>query len=109
MARLANLSSSQPFRLFKRDVGVSLQRFVELERMKYAKRLLAINRLSIKEVAAQVVFDNPFYFSRRFAKVVGVAPTEFRQELLNDPERPLHPYSYFMGLITVNNTYGSAP
>ncbi len=108
IAHLANLSYSQLFRLFKRHVGCSLQQYIELERFAHAKRLLAINRLSIKEIALQVGYENPLYFSRRFRKLAGISPSEYRVELMVDPERPLHPYSYFMGLVTTERTYGSS-
>lgn len=108
LARLANLSHCQLFRLFKRHLGLSLQQYVEHERIAYAKRLLTLNQLSIKEVAVQVGYTSQLYFSRRFQKAVGVSPTQFRAEQLADPEKALHPYSYYMGIITVERTYGSS-
>ncbi|HRU71331.1 MAG TPA: AraC family transcriptional regulator [Kiritimatiellia bacterium] len=107
LARLANLSYCQLFRLCKLHLGLSLQQFIERERIAYAKRLLTLNHLSVKEVAAQVGYANQLYFSRRFQRAVGVSPTRFRADQLADPEKPLHPYSYYMGLATTERTYGS--
>ena len=107
LARLANLSYCQLFRLFKSHLGRSPQQFIEQERLDYAKRLLTLNRLSIKEVAAQVGFANQLYFSRRFQKATGLSPTQYRALQQADPERSLHPYSYYMGLATTDRSYGS--
>jgi AraC family transcriptional regulator of arabinose operon len=107
LARLANLSYCQLFRLFKSQLGLSPQQYIEAQRIEVAKRLLATNRLSVKEIAAQVGFVNQLYFSRRFQKATGLSPTQHRAAALADPERPLHPYSYVMGLTTTPATYGS--
>lgn len=107
LARLANLSYCQLFRLFKREFGLSPQQYIEQQRVDYAKKLLRVNRLTVKEVAAQVGFSNQLYFSRRFQKATGFSPTQYRENCLADPEKALHPYSYFMGLTTTDRTYGS--
>lgn len=107
LARLANLSYCQLFRLFKRHLGVSVQQYVEQQRIDYAKRLLSLNRLSIKEVAAQVGFKNQLYFSRRFQKAMGVSPSRYRADQLADPEKALHPYSYQAAIYTTEKIYGS--
>jgi|GEM_PF-1381173 len=107
LARLAHLSYCQLFRLFKRQLGQSPQQYIEQQRIEYAKRLLTLNRLAIKEVAAQVGFANQLYFSRRFQKVTGLSPTQYRTNQLADPEKALHPYSYDKGLYTTPLTYGS--
>jgi len=107
LARLASLSYCQLFRLFKRELGLSPQQYIEQQRISCAKKLLSADRLTVKEVAAQVGFSNQLYFSRRFQKATGLSPTQYRVNCLADPERALHPYSYFMGLVTTGQTYGS--
>lgn len=107
LARLANLSYSQFFREFKRRVGQSPQSYIEEQRIAFAKRLLASSRLSVKEVAFQSGFKNQLYFSRRFKKAAGMAPSQYRASCRSDPERTLHPYSYYMGIISIDRTYGS--
>lgn len=107
LARLANLSYCQLFRLFKQHLGLSPQQYIERERIDYAKKLLTLNRLSIKEIAAQTGFANQLYFSRRFLRATGLSPSQFRSNLRADPERALHPYSYEAGLFVTNQSYGS--
>ncbi len=107
LARLANFSYSQFFREFKRRTGRSPQKYIEQQRIDYAKRLLATNRLSVKEIAFQAGFNNQLYFSRRFQKATGMSPSQYRASCLTDPERALHPYSYYMGISTSERVYGS--
>lgn len=107
LARLAGLSYCQLFRLFKNQFGLSPQQYIERQRIAYASHLLRLNHVSIKEVAARAGFANQLYFSRRFQKITGQSPTQFRENLRADPERPLHPYSYEAGLYTTPHTYGS--
>ena len=107
LARLANLSYCQLFRLFKTQFGLSPQQYIERQRIGVAKRLLTVSRLSIKEIASQAGFGNQLYFSRRFQKATGLSPTQYRANALADPERALHPYSYLMGITTTPATYGS--
>jgi AraC-like DNA-binding protein len=107
LAHLAHLSYSQLFRQFKRHVGVSPQQYVERQRLDYAKSLLTLNHLSVKEVAAQAGYPNQLYFSRRFQKATGRSPSQYRTDRLADPERPLHPYSYEPGTYITPHTSGS--
>jgi AraC family transcriptional regulator of arabinose operon len=107
LSRLANLSYCQLFRLFKRHLDLSPQQYIERQRVEYAKKLLSLNHLSIKEVALQIGFVNPLYFSRRFQKATGLSPSQYRLNRLADPERALHPYSYHMGIAITERTYGS--
>jgi AraC family transcriptional activator of pobA len=46
-----------------------------------AKRLLLHSEVSVAEVADQVAFEDPAYFSRAFKKHTGRTPLEFRQSL----------------------------
>ncbi len=107
LARLANLSYCQLFRLFKQHLGMSPQQYIEQQRIDYAKKLLTLNRLSIKEVAAQTGFTNQLYFSRRFLRATGCSPSQFRSNQRADPEKALHPYSYEAGLYVTPKSYGS--
>ncbi len=81
LAETAHASSSHFFVLFKRWAGSSpIDYFIRL-RMEQAGRLLATTSLSVKEIAADLGYDDPFYFSRVFKSVHGVAPSDYRQSL----------------------------
>jgi AraC family transcriptional regulator of arabinose operon len=48
--------------------------------MGQAGQLLRLTGLGIAEVAAEVGYDDPFYFSNRFHRYSGKSPTQFRQQ-----------------------------
>jgi AraC-like DNA-binding protein len=78
LAAQANISPSHFFALFKRQMGCApIDYFIHL-RMQHACRLLDETVLSVKEVAATLGYDDPFYFSRIFKSVNQVAPSEYR-------------------------------
>jgi transcriptional regulator GlxA family with amidase domain len=78
LAARANVSPSHFFALFKRQIGCApIDYFIRL-RMQHACRLLDETGLSVKEVAAALGYDDPFYFSRIFKSVNRVAPSEYR-------------------------------
>jgi len=78
LAAQVNISASHFFALFKRQTGCApIDCFIRL-RMQHACRLLDETELSVKEVAATLGYDDPFYFSRIFKSVNRVAPSEYR-------------------------------
>jgi AraC-like DNA-binding protein len=71
-------SSSHFFSLFRQKTGMSpVDYFIHLKIQK-ACQLLDLTQLRVKEVAAHIGYDNAYYFSRLFAKVMEVPPREYR-------------------------------
>ena len=70
------MSASHLRHLFRAQTGDSLRQFHELQRLRRAKDLLAMSRLTVgREIAHELGFDNPFYFTLRFKKYTGENPT----------------------------------
>jgi transcriptional regulator GlxA family with amidase domain len=78
LAAKANFSPSHYFVLFKRRIGSAPIDYFTRMRMQRAGRLLCETDLSVKEVAAKLGYDDPFYFSRVFKSVNHMAPSDFR-------------------------------
>jgi AraC family transcriptional regulator of arabinose operon len=78
LARHCGLSSSRLSHLFKQQMQVTPRQFSEKLRLDLASQLLANTGLSVREVAFQAGFDDPLYFSRRFALAFGRTPGEAR-------------------------------
>ncbi len=80
LARACYMSVSRLAHLFREQVGISPQQYLEQQRILRARQLLDSTSRPIQNVAADVGFDNPFYFSLRFKKHTGVSPTEYRTQ-----------------------------
>ena len=82
LAAMACVSPSHYFALFKRRTGSAPMDYFTHLRMERARRLLESTNHSVKEVAAALGYDDPFYFSRVFKGVNRMAPSFYRQQQL---------------------------
>lgn len=82
MAELAGLSSFHFARAFKRSFGVPPHRYHTHRRIERAKTLLAVPTATVTEVALAVGFAETSSFSTAFRKATGLAPSDFRREVL---------------------------
>jgi len=77
IAKLAYVSKSNFFKMFKDELGTSPNDFILQERINRAKELLA-GQISIKETAYQTGFSDTNYFTRVFKQLVGVTPKSYQ-------------------------------
>jgi len=78
LAARANISLSHYFALFKCRTGCSPIGYFTRLRMDRACHLLEGTSLTVKEVAAALGYEDPFYFSRVFKSINEVAPSRYR-------------------------------
>jgi transcriptional regulator GlxA family with amidase domain len=78
LARRVNLSRSRLTHLFRAEVGCSPARYLREARLDRARHLVEETLLSIKEIMAQVGFNDPSHFSRDFSKRHGASPRRIR-------------------------------
>ena len=64
-------------------VGESPGDFIKRIRLSKANNLLKINAGNISEIALEVGFDNPAYFSECFKKQFGITPSKFQSTFTN--------------------------
>ena len=79
LERALGMSRSQIFRKVKALTGASPSVFVRSIRLHKAKALLRESALTIAEIAYDVGFSTPAYFSTTFLEEFGKTPSEFRQ------------------------------
>lgn len=77
MARICGMSPSQFSRAFKQEYGLTFQDFLLRYRVQQACKFLAAPVANIADVAYNVGFSDPSYFTRIFKRFVGVAPSEY--------------------------------
>jgi transcriptional regulator GlxA family with amidase domain len=84
LSAIAGMSVSHFSFLFKRATGCAPIEYFIRARMRRACELLEETTLNVKEVAASMGYDDPFYFSRLFKSVNGLAPREYRNVKARD-------------------------
>jgi AraC-like DNA-binding protein len=80
MAKAVGVSEGYLGRIFQQELGLSPMEYLNRYRIKEAKVLLNQTSASITDIAAQVGFDDPAYFSRAFRKQVGFSPRAYRKQ-----------------------------
>ena len=68
-------------KLFKKETGLTPVAYLSKLRIQKACRMLCEYTMSIGEIAASVGFDDAFYFSRKFKKIMGISPSEYKKDL----------------------------
>ena len=76
-----NISITSFNRLCKKYFQHSFITILNLKRVASAKNKLFLSNAPIKDIAYQVGYNDPLYFSRVFRKYTAVSPKEFRKQL----------------------------
>jgi transcriptional regulator GlxA family with amidase domain len=107
LVAMANVSTSHFFVLFKRRTGCPpIDYFIRL-RMHRACELLEAGSPHVKEVAAALGYDDPFYFSRVFKSVNRIAPSEYRLKQKQPDGAPVERHILPASFPFVGNGHGS--
>jgi AraC-like DNA-binding protein len=87
LAKAVHLSSGRLAHLFKSELGVSPQRYLNNIRLDKAKEHLELGDLSVKEIAAEIGIASVSRFCRSFKARFGLTPNEYRKTHLRlDPK-----------------------
>ena len=83
LSKLYHYSPSRFSSLFKQKTGYApIDYFLQMK-MQKASQQLDFTKQSIKEIASNFGFEDPYYFSRRFTKVIGMPPSKYRSNNKN--------------------------
>ncbi|MHA6483321.1 helix-turn-helix domain-containing protein [Paenibacillus sp. strain BS8-2] len=77
LAESLQLNYSYMSRVFSREAGMSIRRFIMEAKVKEAIRLFSESRLHISQISEKLGYNNPYYFTRVFKQVTGYSPTEY--------------------------------
>ncbi|SFK99165.1 AraC-type DNA-binding protein [Paenibacillus sp. 1_12] len=78
-AREFNYNPDYLSRLFKKEMGMNMQEYIQKVKVDRAKDELGRTDLTIKEIAQRLGFDDEKYFMKVFRKHQQMTPTEFRR------------------------------
>lgn len=81
VARAVNTSTFYFCKMFKKATGLTFTEYLGRVRVERAKALLLNPHARVSEVAFEVGFQSLSQFNRVFKRIVGLAPTEYRERL----------------------------
>ena len=66
-------------KLFKEAYGITILTYLEQKRITQAKNLLRFTAMTMEEIGEAIGMKDANYFSRRFKKIEGMSPREYRK------------------------------
>lgn len=79
LSKEMHLSSTQMYRKLKALTGIPPNKFIRRFRLQHSLDLLQNSSMNIAEIAYEVGFSDPNYFSRAFSEEFGKTPSEIRK------------------------------
>jgi len=65
--------------LFSSIEGITIEKYVILQKIERAKELLVYDELTLNEIAFQLDYSSAQYLSSQFKKITGLTPTHFKK------------------------------
>ena len=87
LEQLSKLFYISPYHLshmFKSKTGYSLKQYILRRRIGEAQTLLTDTNQNIHSIATAIGFNDSLYFSRIFAKYIGLSPSQYRNTRKKD-------------------------
>ena len=81
LTRVAGYSRSHFQRLFQHHTGLSVHQWVIQARIQRACMMLAVTNHSVKSIAYDVGYSDPYQFSAAFRKAMGMPPSRYRRHI----------------------------
>lgn len=72
------LSPSYLSKIFKEEIGLNFNNYLNKVRIEHAKRLLLNDNVDLISIAALVGYEDQSYFSKVFKRITGVTPKKFK-------------------------------
>ncbi|OAS14919.1 response regulator transcription factor [Paenibacillus oryzisoli] len=66
--------------LFKKEMGINLTEYIAKMRIDYAGNLLLHSDMTIQAISEKAGFNDYFYFTKIFKKMMGSTPSDFRKK-----------------------------
>jgi YesN/AraC family two-component response regulator len=80
------ISASYATRFFKDHTDYTIMRYIDQLRMDVAKKIIGTTELTLKEIMLEVGYVDSTNFIRKFKKIEGVTPMEYRKIIKSSPQ-----------------------
>lgn len=78
LAKYVSLSADYVSRLFKKELGIGVSRYILSKKIETAKNMLLYSQYTISEISTTLAFSTQSYFTEQFRKQTGTTPADFR-------------------------------
>lgn len=75
--------------IFSEKEGITIEKYMILQRIEYAKELLIYDELSLNEIARKLNYSSIAHLSNQFKQITGLSPTAFKKLQNNKDRNPL--------------------
>ncbi len=79
IAKILHLSPSRASHFIKEQTGSSFSKLLLQERVTRVRNLLISSDMSLAEIAGKTGFNNEYYLSRQFVRLIGMPPQKYRK------------------------------
>ena len=82
IAQQVYVSPSYLSRLFKKEIGCTVIELLTKVRIEEAKKVFHDPKYTVRQVAAEIGFEDANYFSKVFRRLEGITPSEYKQKAI---------------------------
>lgn len=82
------MSENNFIRVFKKEMGISPQQYLQMRRIEWSRNLLINTGLSIEEIADSTGFSDRYHFSKAFKQITRFSPAAYRKQFRRHEEDP---------------------
>jgi AraC family transcriptional regulator len=75
--------------LFSTQEGITIEKFIIMQKIEKVKELLVYDELSLSEIAYRMNYSSVAHLSNQFKQVTGLTPTQFKQNHSVNKRKPL--------------------
>lgn len=87
LSEIFNYTEKHLSALFKKQMKIGFNQYLNDLRIQYASELLEKNKGSVSDVSTAAGYIDPLYFSKVFKKKTGETPTQWKKQILDDHRR----------------------
>ncbi|OUA67368.1 helix-turn-helix domain-containing protein [Bacillus thuringiensis] len=80
LAELLQVNPTYLSNLFKKEVGITLSQYIQMEKIEEAKKLLILTSYSLTDICLWLKFSDQSYFIRIFKKITAMTPKQYREK-----------------------------